>query len=86
MGNKLSEHLLQAIRRQMPTIQNFISKNITDLTRELDSLGGSVDFSRGGMIHLILTMCRHFETAFNKNVDGGKNGMLVDCFCLLQHA
>ena len=30
--------------------------------------------TRGGMLHLVLQLCRHFEDAFAKCVDGGKNG------------
>ena len=30
--------------------------------------------TRGGMLHLVLQLCRQFEDAFAKCVDGGKNG------------
>jgi hypothetical protein len=45
-----------------------------DLKRELDAMGGPAANSRGEMIHLILTLCRKFETAFGKLIDGGKGG------------
>ena len=37
-------------------------------------MGGPPVTSRGGMVHLILSLCRQFEEAFNKAVDGGKGG------------
>ena len=30
--------------------------------------------TRGGMLHLVLNLCRQFEDAFAKCVDGGKGG------------
>lgn len=45
-----------------------------DLKRELDAMGGPAANSRGEMIHLILTLCRKFETSFAKLIDGGKGG------------
>lgn len=36
--------------------------------------GGPAATSRGEMIHLVLTLCRKFETAFAKLIDGGKGG------------
>lgn len=37
-------------------------------------MGGPPVTSRGGMVHLILSLCRQFEEAFGKAVDGGKGG------------
>lgn len=48
-----------------------------DLKRELDAMGGPAANSRGEMIHLILTLCRKFETCFCKLIDGGKGGESV---------
>ena len=51
-----------------------IAAGIIGLEKELASLGGAPISSRGGMVHLILTLCRNFEEAFAKAVDGGKGG------------
>ena len=48
--------------------------SIISLEKELESLGGKVAATRGGMIHLILSLCRQFEDAFCKAIDGGKGG------------
>lgn len=37
-------------------------------------MGGQVIATRGGMIHLVLQLCRQFEDAFGKAIDGGKGG------------
>lgn len=42
--------------------------------KEVDAMGGQVIATRGGMIHLILQLCRQFEDAFVKAIDGGKGG------------
>lgn len=34
------------------------------------------------MIHLVLTLCRKFETAFAKLIDGGKGGASFSRHCL----
>ena len=47
---------------------------IAGLEKELSSMGGPPVTSRGGMVHLILSLCRQFEEAFGKAVDGGKGG------------
>lgn len=52
----------------------LVSCRIIALRKEVDSMGGQQVATRGGMIHLILTLCRQFEDAFNKAVDGGKDG------------
>ncbi len=44
------------------------------LEKELKALGGDVNYGRGSMLHLILTLCRKLEEAFNKIVDGKKDG------------
>ena len=54
----------------MPPICRIIS-----LEKELDSLGGKVAATRGGMIHLVLSLCRQFEDAFSTSIDGGKGGV-----------
>ncbi len=50
------------------------ARSIISLEKELESLGGKVAATRGGMIHLILSLCRQFEDAFAKAIDGGKGG------------
>ena len=45
-----------------------------DLQKELEAMGGPAAITRGEMIHLVLTLCRKFETAFAKLIDGGKGG------------
>ncbi len=63
---KLSSHLIGAIRKQMPVIQHNISEGIISLEKELESLGGPGAATRGSMIHLVLQLCRTFEEAFAK--------------------
>lgn len=74
LSNKLSSQLIRAIHQQLPKITNSIDTGIIGLRKEVDSMGGQQVATRGGMIHLILTLCRQFEDAFAKNVDGGKGG------------
>ncbi|DBA78839.1 TPA: hypothetical protein ACH3X1_008727 [Trebouxia sp. C0004] len=95
LSGKLSNHLIAAIRRQLPAIQNQINTGHTKSTSSsVDGLsrigtaptwycwlgegveqhGGPPVTSRGGMVHLILSLCRQFEEAFGKAVDGGKGG------------
>ncbi|KAK9812407.1 hypothetical protein WJX73_008699 [Symbiochloris irregularis] len=71
---KLSNHLIGAIRKQLPVITHSINEGIVNLEKELESMGGSQVATRGGMLHLVLQLCRQFEDAFAKCVDGGKNG------------
>lgn len=52
--------------------------SIMDLKRELDAMGGPAATSRGEMVHLVLTLCRKFETAFGKLIDGGKGGEFAE--------
>lgn len=66
LSTKLSSHLIGAIRRQLPIIQQHISEGIISLEKELESLGGPGTASRGSMIHLVLQLCRTFEEAFAK--------------------
>ena len=42
--------------------------------------------TRGGMLHLVLQLCRQFEDAFAKCVDGGKGGgeVILQVCCLPQ--
>ncbi|KAK9831821.1 hypothetical protein WJX74_010754 [Apatococcus lobatus] len=74
LSSKLSTQLIGAIRRQLPNIQNAINGNIIALEKEIESLGGPGAYSRGAMVHLVLTLCRQFEEAFSRAVDGGKGG------------
>lgn len=76
LSSNLSDHLISAIRRQMPTIQHHITRNINDLQKDLDSMGGTVDNTRGGMIHAVLTQARTFETCFKKALEGQRAGVL----------
>ncbi len=49
-------------------------------------MGGQQVATRGGMIHLVLTLCRQFEDAFAKAIDGGKGGgCRPDSFAELKH-
>ncbi len=77
LSTNLSDHLISAIRRQMPTIQHHITRNINDLQKDLDSMGGTVDNTRGGMIHAVLTQARTFETCFKKALEGQRAGVCV---------
>ncbi len=52
----------------------LLHAGIAGLEKELSSMGGPPVTSRGGMVHLILSLCRQFEEAFGKAVDGGKGG------------
>ena len=49
------------------------------MRKEVDALGGPIATSRGGMIHLILTLLRAFEDAFAKATDGGRGGAMPSC-------
>ena len=49
-------------------------RSIIAVKKEVDAMGGQVIATRGGMIHLVLQLCRQFEEAFNKAIDGGKGG------------
>lgn len=77
LSTTLSDHLISAIRRQLPTIQHHITRNINELQKDLDSMGGAVDSTRGGMIHAVLTQARTFETCFKKALEGQRAGGLV---------
>ena len=66
LSSKLSNHLIGAIRKQLPVIQHNISEGIVALEKELEGLGGPQSGSRGGMLHLVLQLCRTFEEAFGK--------------------
>ena len=64
LSSKLADHLTGAIRRQLPSITQGIADGIAGLEKELASLGGPVIEGRGGMIHLLLQLCRQFEESF----------------------
>ena len=74
LAGRLADHLTGAIRRQLPAITQGIASGIAGLERELAALGGPAVDGRGGMVHLLLQLCRQFEDAFAASVDGGKNG------------
>lgn len=74
LSTELSEKLISSVRRQLPNISGFVNKSVMDLKRELEAMGGPAANSRGEMIHLVLTLCRKFETCFAKLIDGGKGG------------
>ena len=74
LSARLSEHLVGAIKRALPTISAGISDGIAGLEKELELLGGPSVDGRGGMVHLLLQLTRQFEEAFAQAVDGGKNG------------
>ena len=54
LSTKLSTHLINAIRKQLPIIQHSINDGIINLDRELEALGGPAVTTRGAMVHLIL--------------------------------
>ena len=54
LSSKLSTHLINAIRKQLPVIQHSINDGIINLERELEALGGPAVTTRGAMVHLIL--------------------------------
>lgn len=74
LSTELSEKLVASVRRQLPNISGFVNKSVMELQRELEAMGGPAATSRGEMIHLVLTLCRKFETAYAKLIDGGKGG------------
>ncbi|KAL6777453.1 DRP1 [Auxenochlorella protothecoides x Auxenochlorella symbiontica] len=74
LSSELSTKLVASVRRQLPNIAAFVNKNVAELQKELDGMGGPAANSRGEMIHLVLTLCRKFETGFAKLIDGGKGG------------
>jgi GTPase SAR1 family protein len=74
LSTDLSEKLIASVRRQLPNISGFLQKSCMDLQRELEAMGGAAPIGRGEMVHAVLTMCRKFETAFAKLIDGGKGG------------
>eukprot|EP00887_Chlorella_sp_A99_P000725 scaffold5.g725.t1 len=54
--------------------EKLVASSIMDLQKELEAMGGPAATSRGEMIHLVLTICRKFETCFSRLIDGGKGG------------
>ena len=54
-----------------------VACSIIAVRKEVDAMGGQVIATRGGMIHLVLQLCRQFEDAFGKAIDGGKGGALL---------
>ncbi|GHP02455.1 hypothetical protein PPROV_000121200 [Pycnococcus provasolii] len=74
LSKKLSTFLEKTIRDQIPHIQNFVLEGIQALQAELRSLGGPAMASRGEMLHMVLTLCREFDRAYETLLDRGKNG------------
>ena len=56
----------------------FPLSSIVKFEADLKALGGDVNYGRGSMMHLILTLCRRLEEAFGRIVDGKKDGKF--CF------
>lgn len=63
LSSKLSTHLINAIRKQLPVIQHSINDGIINLERELEALGGPAVTTRGAMVHLILQVCIPAQSA-----------------------
>ena len=82
LADKLSTHLINEILKQLPSIAGYIDTNVAELEKELKALGGDVNYGRGGMLHLILTLCRKIEESFAKIVEGGRDGgeRILDIF------
>lgn len=74
LADKLSAHLINEIMKNLPSISAYIDQNVAKLEKELKTLGGDINYGRGSMLHLILTLCRRLEEAFSKIVDGKKDG------------
>ncbi|GAX77714.1 hypothetical protein CEUSTIGMA_g5157.t1 [Chlamydomonas eustigma] len=74
LAEKLSQHLIAEIMKQLPSISSFIDQSIAKLEKELKDMGGDIKEGRGSLLHLILTLCRKLEEAFAKIVDGGRDG------------
>uniref|UniRef100_A0A7S0VAJ5 Uncharacterized protein n=1 Tax=Polytomella parva TaxID=51329 RepID=A0A7S0VAJ5_9CHLO len=82
LAEKLSNHLISEITNKLPSIQEYVSGVISTLEKEKKSLGGDVASTRGGILHLILQLCHKIERAFEKVVDGGRDGgeRILDVF------
>lgn len=82
LAEKLSQHLINEIMRNLPSISQYIDQNILRLEKELKALGGDIKYGRGSMLHLILTLCHKLEKAYTKVVDGGQDGgeRILDVF------
>jgi hypothetical protein len=74
LSEKLSAHLINEIMKALPSIQSYIEGTIAKLSKELTALGGDVSHSRGAMLHMTLQLCHKMERAFERIVDGGKDG------------
>ncbi|GFH12799.1 uncharacterized protein HaLaN_08553, partial [Haematococcus lacustris] len=66
LAEKLSQHLINEIMKNLPSISQYIDQNIVKLESELKALGGDLKYGRGSMLHLILTLCHKLEKAFAK--------------------
>lgn len=82
LADKLSNHLINEIMKSLPSIQSYIESTIAKLQKELTALGGDVSHSRGAMLHMVLQLCQKLERAFERIVDGGKDGgeKILDVF------
>lgn len=74
LSEKLSAHLINEIMKNLPSIQSYIESTISKTQAELTALGGDVAGTRGSMLHMVLQLCHKLEKAFDKIVDGGKDG------------
>mmetsp|Transcript_7411 Transcript_7411/g.12788 ORF Transcript_7411/g.12788 Transcript_7411/m.12788 type:complete len:628 (+) Transcript_7411:31-1914(+) len=82
LAEKLSNHLINEIMRNLPSIALYIDQNAKRLEAELKALGGDLKYGRGSMLHLILTLCHKLEKAYGRVVDGGRDGgeRILDVF------
>ena len=93
LSSKLSTHLINAIRKQLPIIQHSINDGIVGLDRELQSLGGPAVTTRGQMVHLILQVClpsllallqKHITSSlFSLHLRRCKESNELMCFCVV---
>jgi len=72
---KLTTTLEEAVRTQLPRLQQLVGAEKAALEQELHALGGDVMLDdRGALVHTILSACTAFENAFAELLDGGKGG------------
>lgn len=82
LTHKLCRKLEEAIVRQIPKIQSTITQGVSDMQKELKRLGPMTANNRGAMVHEILSLCRDFDAAYARMLDGGKGGgeAILDVF------
>ncbi len=49
-------------------------ETLLQCVRGVQALGGDISHSRGAMLHMTLQLCSKLERAFERIVDGGKDG------------